>query len=83
MNEKFFSSKPIHDIKIVGPEDKIIIVPGPEQEIGPSEIKIVENFLKSKYRTLFIEGCEIYILRKGAKLLLKDVLNKKLKEIKK
>jgi hypothetical protein len=73
----------IYDIKVIGPKDKLIIVPDSEQNFDPDEIRIVNNFLKSKFRVLFVEGCQVHIIQKGAKILLRKVLNKKLKEIKK
>ena len=73
----------ISDIKVLGPDDKLIIkIKGEPPTRDMEQIAvIVDNFLKGKGSALYFnDKGSIYIMKKGSKILLKDELNKELGE---
>lgn len=71
----------ISDIKVLGPGDKLIIKFKRQPSNAQREVakKTVDNFLKED-DVLYVSNLDVYIMKKGSKVLLKDELNKELGE---
>lgn len=75
--------KIIRDIKVVGPEDKLIIVIDAKHSEDMNRIqKIAEEFMNMKNRRVMciIDTLRPYILKKGAKLSLAAIFEKMLEK---
>lgn len=75
--------KPINDIKVLDPGDKLIILA--ERLLTGLEIdqikKTAAKFIKDeKDKYLIVSNLEIYIMRKGSKVLLKDAMNEEIEK---
>ena len=68
----------IKDIKVLQPEDKLIILF--DDGLSRMEFERIKKFTDSKHRILALSksSFKVFILKKGAKLELKKVLNEKL-----
>lgn len=68
----------IKDIKVLGPEDKLIILFS--GDFAHSQFEAAANFIDSQQRTLVLDesSFKVFILKKGAKVELKEALNEKL-----
>lgn len=71
----------ISDIKVLGPGDKLIIKfkRQPSDSEKEHARETVDNFMKED-NVLYVANLDVYIMKKGSKVLLKDELNKELGE---
>lgn len=74
----------ISDIKVMSPGDKLVIVF--KENVSNVQMESVKGVLddftkkKGKYLCVVNSSCDVYIMKKGSKVLLKDLLNKQIKE---
>lgn len=73
----------ISDIKVLGPKDKLIVAFKGKASPARREManEALREFIKKERSFLFVGiDCDLYIMKKGSKVLLKDELNKDLAE---
>jgi hypothetical protein len=73
---------PISDIKVLSPGDKLIIQVKDPDLMGNIQgtVAAIEQFAKSENIALALApGFDVYILKPGAKILLRDYMNRKIK----
>lgn len=74
--------KPIKDIKVLGPGDKLIILGDHLSRVDAMHAKdVITKFIEDeKDKFLIINNIDVYIMRKGSKVLLKDAMNEEIEK---